>query len=91
MVKTKIKASTKRGKFKLQLRVNDEVFKCQTDDLKASMLKFAPDVVKTRVRIRIEKDGRVCERQYNILKGRMLFKRKMMLDIFVRKLVFIRP
>ena len=90
MKKKKMKVSTKQDKkkYKLQIEMNDEVFKCETDDLRKSILKFAPQVLKTMIKFRIEKDGKVCERIYNAISGRMLFKQNIMLEVFINRLIF---
>ena len=88
MKKKKTKVSMKQGKYKLQMIFNDETFECETDDLKKAILDFAPKVLKTRIKFRVEKDGEVCERIYNTIGGRLLFKNKLMLDILINRLIF---
>jgi len=75
-------------KYKLRMEFNDEIFKCETNDLKEAIIKLAPATLKTRVKFRIEKDGKICERLYNRTKGRLLFKRDIMLRVFINKLIF---
>ena len=88
MAKTKTKELTKPDKYKLTMKFNDEVFRCDTTDLKESILKFKPKVLKTRIKFRIEKDGKVCERIYDTVRGRLLFRQDIMLRVFIRKLIF---
>lgn len=88
MKKTKILASTKQGKYKLQMFCNEEVKKCFTDDIKKSIMELAPDVLKTRLRLKVEKDGKVCERLYTRPRGRLLLKQDVMLRVFINKLIF---
>jgi len=88
MTKKKTKDLKKHFEYKLQIEFNDEIFKCETDDLKEAIIKFAPATLKTRVKFRIEKDGKVCERLYDRTRGRLLFKQDIMLRVFLNKLIF---
>ena len=89
MKKTKkTKVSTKQGKYKLRMEFNDEVKECETDDLRKSIKEFAPNNLKTFIKFTIEKDGKVCKRIYNAVRGRMLFKRNIMLEVFLNRLIF---
>ena len=70
------------------MEFNDKVFKCETNDLEKSILGFAPFHLKTFIKFRIEKDDKVCERIYNAVRGRLLFKKSIMLKVFIQRLIF---
>lgn len=79
---------SKRKDFKLQMKMNDEVFKCSTDNLREAILSFAPKVLKTRILFRIESKKGVCERQIFVHRGKMLFRSDLFLDTFIQKLIY---
>lgn len=74
--------------YYLKMKLNDSFFETETNDLKSSILSFAPKTLKTKIVFTITKDGKVCDRQVFVQKGKMLFRSNLFLDTFIRMLTF---
>lgn len=75
--------------YNLKLKVNGEEFECETQDLKESILSFAPRFVKTKVMITItNSSGKKCEKMLFVLKAKMLFRNKTYMNFFLNHLIF---
>ena len=74
--------------YKLVMVMNNEVFECETTDLKQAILSFAPKQLKTKIFFKIMKDGKVATSVMFLRKGRMLFKKELFLETFIRFLRF---
>lgn len=74
--------------YKMTMSYNGITFNVMTNDLHEAILAATPKVLKTKIHFLIEKDGKVCERQVFVQRGKMLFKNKVYLDLFIRKLIF---
>ena len=85
--KTTITASVP-SMYKLWMKLNDKIFETETNDLGAAILSFAPKVLKTKILFRIEKDGKLAEKQVFVQKGKMIFRNNLFLQIFLRHLIF---
>lgn len=84
-----VKAAAKEKEYHLKMKLNDQIFECDTDNLGESILSFAPKVLKTKIVFTItRKDGKVVDRQEFAKRGRMIFRKKLFLDIFLKNLVF---
>lgn len=74
--------------YHLTMKLNDEVFNCETNDLTKAILSFKPVHLKTKVNIIVEKDGKKCERQLFVNKGKLLFRNELFMRTFIRFLIF---
>lgn len=72
--------------FSLLVLINDEVFTCQTDDLKTALKALAPRVIKTRVIIKVANKFSKVERIMNVFKARLIFRNDLAMSIFVRNI-----
>lgn len=89
-MKTKTKEKTKKKlikppkkEFKLFLKFNDQSFEVETDDIATSFIELKPLILKTRLQIEIEKNGKKYNRIVFVPKGRMLFNNKSWLNTFI--------
>lgn len=77
------------GKYHLVMKFNDQIFELDTDDLRASIMSVAPKTLKTRIHFEITDDQkRFCKKQLFVFGGKMLFRSKMHMDIFLNHLIF---
>lgn len=85
MLKTKTKKTVKAPKkeYKLLLKFNDQTFEIETDDLATSFTEVKPLILKTRIQIEVEKNGKKFNRIVFVPKGRMLFNNKNWLSAFI--------
>lgn len=70
------------------MKFNDQVFECDTDDLKEAIVGFKPKVLKTKIIFIVTKDGKTCDRLLFVMRGKMLWRNKIFLDMFINKLIF---
>jgi hypothetical protein len=88
MAKPKATPKETKGRYKLTMKLNDCVFTCDTDNLEEAILANKPNFLKTKVLIKIEKDGKICEKQIFGFNGRQLFRSPIFLRTLVNKLIF---
>lgn len=86
--KEKVAKEVKPKDYHLVMKFNDQVFEALTDDLAGAILAFAPKFLKTKIVFHIEKDGKSCDRQMFVQRGKMIFRSQMFRDTFIRKLIF---
>lgn len=88
--KPKIYKATKTSpkKFLLLMKFNGGEYKILTDDLADGIMSVAPRWLKTKIIFRIETDGKYCDKQVFVLQGKMIFRNKLNLNIFVRNCIF---
>ena len=87
-LKTLAQPKVETSMYRLTMKLNDEVFNCETNDLTKAILSFKPVHLKTKVNIVIEKDGKKCERQLFVNKGKLLFRNELFMRTFIRFLIF---
>lgn len=75
-------------KYHLIMKFNGQVHDLYTDNLEESIMSLKPLYLKTFMTIRVEENGKVCDRVVLLKKGRMLFKRPSWLKVFLQKLSF---
>jgi len=84
------KASNKlvdKKDYKLELKMNDEVFTLETNDLMEGIMSLKPDRLKTRVLFKIEKDGKVCEKLLSCFLAKQMFRNKMSMTVFLNRII----
>ena len=87
MKKKTIKKVAKQ--FHLWMKFNDTIFETDTDDLEEAIMSFKPKSLKTKILFKItDKDGKFCERQVFVQRGKMLWRNAMFLRTFIRFLIF---
>jgi hypothetical protein len=74
--------------YHLKMSFNDQIFETDTDDLADAIMSFKPKSLKTRIIITVTKEGKSCMRQLFVFKGKMLFRSKLFLNIFIDMLIF---
>lgn len=87
VVKTIPKIEEKKG-YHLVLRFNDQVHEFYTENLEETILSVSPMILKTKLMVKIEKDGKACERQFFGLRARSFFRNKLFLKLFLKKIFF---
>lgn len=84
----KAKAKVELKQYHLVIEMNGEVFECDTNDLKESILEFKPLVVKTKVIFKITKGDLYCEKIVFVRRARMIFRKNLFMKIFLNQLIF---
>lgn len=74
--------------YHLEMKMNDKVFECDTDNLAEAIMSFQPQVLKTRVFFNITKNGLTCAKQVMVRRARMMFRNPMYMNAFMRQLIF---
>lgn len=77
----------KPGAFKLTVNLNREVFKCETEDIKAALVDLKPTNIKTRTIIRVENAFGFVERILMVRQAKLLFRNPLSMTIFVRNIL----
>jgi len=88
MTKATTKKTEKKSLYTLKMKLNDQIFECETDNLQEAILANKPNFLKTKVILTIEKDGKVCEKMVYGFNGRQLFRNTTFLRVFLNKLIF---
>lgn len=74
--------------YHMKVRMNDQVFECDTNNLEEAIMAIKPAVLKTKIQFEITKDGKLCERQVFVNRGKMIFRNSMFLKTFIRFFIF---
>lgn len=61
------------GKYTLTIYMNDEVFSKKTDDVYEALTSFTPTKITNRVRIVLEKGGKMADKNMNVIPARRTF------------------
>lgn len=85
------KVGSSKKTYRIEVEMNDKVFKVETDDLAEAILALKPEVLKTKVIFRIWKGDLLCQRMAFVTKGRLIFGKQIMLDVFIKQLIFKDP
>lgn len=88
MKKTRTKKTIK--KYQLTISFNDQVFEFNTDNLFESITSVIPKILKTRVLIKIKYGELMCDKMLLLQQGRLIFRNKVALEIFINKLIFTK-
>ena len=75
------------GKYKLSVYFNDSNQVCITDDLKEALLSLNPSVVKTRVRVILESEGKKAEKMLFVIPAKRVFRNPISAGIFTKSLL----
>lgn len=82
-------AEETKEKYFLTIKVNDQINEIETDDLKESILSVAPQFVKTKVHINIEKpNGTKFEKILFVNDAKQLFRNKVYMNFFLNHMIF---
>jgi hypothetical protein len=87
VVAPKVKQEEKK-EFRVVMKFNNQEHDFVTDNLEASILEIKPTFLKTKLLIKIEKDGKVADRQFQGMQGKRFFNSKSFLHFFLSKLAF---
>ena len=90
VVKKKVvkKPVVKETEYHLVISLNDEVFEFDTDDLRESILSVEPEFLRTKVILKVTKDGKTLDRLYFLQEGKKLFYNKYFMDTLINNLIF---
>ncbi len=86
--KTISKVKKVKKTYTLMMSFNGESHTIETDDLFEAIMSVKPAVLKTKILFYIKKGGLVCDKQTFVLQGKMMFRSKLVLEIFIRRLIF---
>jgi len=78
---------TENSKYILDIKFNGTTHHLETDNLKEAILSLKPIFLKTKILMKITQGNKTCERLIHLTQGRILFRNKMMLDIFLNRLI----
>ncbi len=78
----------KKHVYSMRVKMNDQVFEVECDDLAQAIIDLTPKVLKTKINFLIEKDGAQCERQVFVQKGKMIFRNPLHRFAFIKQLIF---
>lgn len=74
--------------YQVTMRFNGEVFDFETDNLADSISMVKPVTLKTPITFTATKEGKVCERYLLLNRGKLLFRNKFTIMVFVQTLLF---
>lgn len=77
-----------KAEFKVHIKMNDQEFVADTNDIASFITSLKPTFLKTKVILTIEKEGKKCEKVVFGLRGRQLFRSPLFLRTFLSKLIF---
>lgn len=79
----------KTGEYHVVMTFNDKIHEFDTDDLFNSIMERKPVFLKTRIIFKVtNKEGKVFEKLLFVFGGKMLFRNKLSLNIFISKMRF---
>jgi len=87
-VKTVKQTPEKEPEFHLVISLNDKVFEFDTDDLRESIMSVEPEFLRTKVILKVTKDGKTLDRLYFLQQGKKLFYNKYFMDTLINNLIF---
>lgn len=73
--------------YKLTISFNDKEHVIDTNDLDLAILEIKPTILKTRIIIKVEKDGKKYESAIPAFVGKQLFRNKLYRKIFLNRLI----
>lgn len=74
--------------YKLTMKFNDKEHIVETNDLDSAIMELKPSVLKTRILIKVEKDGKVYETALPAFVGKQLLRNALYRKIFISRLIF---
>lgn len=74
--------------YHIVLKFNDQIHDIYSENLEEAILSVKPLFLKTKLMVKIEKDGKVCERQFFGFRAKQFFRNKLFLKIFLKKIFF---
>lgn len=88
VVKKTVDVSLKE--YHIVMKLNDEVFEKDTDNLMDTIMEFKPRFLKTKVTFKITRnnDGKTVDKLLFVRGAKMIFRNALSLKIFVSRLIF---
>lgn len=77
-----------KPEFKVVVKMNDQVFEAETNDLVTFITSLKPTFLKTKVIITVEKNNKKAERMLMGFPAKQLFRNGLFLRNFINKLTF---
>jgi hypothetical protein len=73
--------------YKLTMQFNDKEHIVETNDLDSAIMELKPPVLKTRILIKVEKDGKVYETALPSFVGKQLLRNNLYRRVFLNRLI----
>lgn len=84
---TKKEEKTEQKKYHVVVKLNDQVFEMDTDNVQEAIQSVAPEFLKTKLIINVTNDdGRQAERVLYLQKGKVLFTNRYAMEALARNL-----
>lgn len=77
-----------KKEYHVVVKLNDQVFEFDTNDIKEAILSTKQDFLRTKVLIYVTKDNKTLDRMYYLYQGKRLFEDKYAMDAFIKNLIF---
>lgn len=77
-----------KAEYHLVVKLNDQVFEFDTDDLRESILSVKPEFLRTKVVLEITKGDKTIDRLLYLRQGKMLFINRFAMDSLLKNLIF---
>jgi hypothetical protein len=74
--------------YSLSISLNDKTYEAETDDLREAIQSLKPEFLRTKVILKITKEGKTLERVLYLQRGKMLFQNKYYMDVLINNLIF---
>ena len=75
--------------YHIKMELNNQIFECDTKDLYAGLNSLKQKVFKTRTLFTITRsDGYTCSKILMVRKARLVFNKKIFMDVFINQLIF---
>lgn len=75
--------------YHVVMKLNDQVFEKDTDNLMDTIMEFKPKFLKTKVTFKITRnDGKTVDKLLFVRGAKMIFRNALALKIFVTRLIF---
>lgn len=74
--------------YHIVLKFNDQIHDFYSENLEEAILSVKPIFLKTKLMVKIEKDGKSCERQFFGIRAKQFFRNKLFLKIFIKQIFF---
>ena len=80
-------SKARKKKYNLSVRFNDKVFELRTNDIKESLLALRPGLIKTRVKIELESEGKKSGRVLAVFPAKRVFGNSLSAAIMANRLI----
>ena len=89
MAKTKAKKSTPKGEYLLEVKMNDETYSVETDDLDQALQDLKPEQFLSEVYVKVTKGEHEIEKRLSLNEARRVFLNGVNREVFVNNLLIV--